>query len=119
MLGALLGTVLIYKDTPATGQPPQTQSKSEPEREPEMMFETANEAVKAMLASPEYISADFARKKQLADDLLLRLYESRLIREYQYFAEDRFYSYVCADGSLGGISLLEDPYTSPSGPPIN
>lgn len=116
-----MGTLLIVKGF--REQPPEIEQQTEDEREPDMdqqmQFETANEAVKALLASSEYVSADFEDKKRLADDLLLLLYENQMIREYQYWEEDRFYSYVCADGSLGGISLSEDPYTSPSGEPIN
>ena len=79
---------------------------------------SASEQINALLEGEDYLAAPVKQRRKMAEELLNGLAAEGLVRNVYYDKENDQYSFLYADGSLGGISFV-DFSTKPGKIPMN
>lgn len=77
-----------------------------------------DETINTMLCDEAYSTATVPQRAEMVRELLLELRREGKILNFSYHKEEKFFSFIYADGSLGGI-VLEEPCYSVGSIPIN
>lgn len=86
---------------------------------PVLLQPDIDEQIRDLLKSETYIDAECTQRRELVQTLLERLQREGLITNYLFQPQDQMFSYLCPDGSLGGIELQRG-YPQPEGrEPLN
>lgn len=77
-----------------------------------------HEAIHTMPYDEAYLAVSVPQRAEMGRTLLLDLQQEGKILNFSYHQEEKYFSFIHADGSLGGI-VLEEPYYSVGSIPIN